>query len=71
MLDLGVLTTLTKSHERPISWWLTRECYGSGLVKGLYGHCVERRTGRSPRQLVGGFNMIFSLTLFDFSICFA
>ena len=59
MLDLSVLTSLTKSHERPISWWLTRECYGSGLVKGLYGHCVERRTGRSPRQLVGGFDMNF------------
>ena len=24
MLDLSVLTTLTKSHERPMSWWLTR-----------------------------------------------
>ena len=33
MLDLSVLTSLTKSHERPMSWWLTRECYGSGLVK--------------------------------------
>ena len=71
MLDLSVLTSLTKSHERPMSWWLTRECYGSGLVKGLYGHWVERQTGRSPRQLVGGFNMIFSLNLFDFSIWFA
>ena len=47
MLDLSVLTSLTKSHERPMSWWLTRECYGSGLVKGLY---VRSLGGEADQQ---------------------